>query len=70
MAKKITTQHVDAELLDAIFILRKDWKQIQAIGLQSIDRTFESRYVEKMARARYLFLLREARHHNISALRM
>ena len=70
MAKKIKKKHVDAELLDAISILRKDWKQMQVIGLQSIDRTFESRYAERMARARYLFLLREARHHNVSALPM
>lgn len=70
MARKMKKKHIDNELLDAIFVLEKDWKQIQAIGAQSIERTQESIYFEKLAQAKYLYLLREARHRNISALRM
>lgn len=69
MARRVKKQHIDIELLDAIFALEKDWKQIQEIGAQSIERTGESRSIETLARARYLFLLREARHRNVSALR-
>lgn len=69
MAKKLKKKHIDNELLDVIFALEKDWKQIQALGAQSIERTQESRYYEKLAQARYLYLLREARHRKVSALR-
>lgn len=69
MARKPKKQQIDNELLDAIFVLEKEWKQIQAIGAQSIERTQESIYYEKLAQARYLYLLKVARHRNINALR-
>lgn len=69
MARRVEKKHIDTELLDAIYALEKDWKQIQEIGALSIERTEESRSIETLARARYLFLLREARHRNVSALR-
>jgi len=50
--------------------LENEWKQIRALGQKSIDRTFESRAAEKIAEAKYLYLLREARHRNINALHM
>jgi hypothetical protein len=65
---RIKKKQVDAELLDAIFALERDWKQIQKIGAQSIERTPYSRSMESLARARYLYLLREARHRKINAL--
>lgn len=68
MARKIKKKHVDRELLRTIFILEKEWKQIRELGMQSIDRTLESRVAEKIARAKYIFLLREARRRNINAL--
>lgn len=55
-------------MLRTIFILEKEWKQIRELGMQSIDRTLESRVAEKIARAKYIFLLREARRRNINAL--
>ncbi len=70
MARRVKKKHVDAELLKTIFILENEWKQIRALGQKSIDRTFESRAAEKIAEAKYLYLLREARHRNINALHM
>ncbi len=67
MARKLKKQQIDNELLDAIFTLEREWKQVQAIGAQSVERTQESIYYEKLAQARYLYLLKVARRRNISA---
>lgn len=69
MARRIKKKDVDAEILDVIFVLEREWKKIQSIGAQSIERTAYSRYIESLARAKYLYLLREARHRNMSAMR-
>lgn len=70
MAKKLKKEHVDAELLHAIFVIEKEWKQIRELGEKSIERSDESRAAEKIAQAKYLYLLREARRRNVSALHM
>lgn len=70
MARKIKKKHIDAELLETIFILEKDWKQIQSLGSQSFERTEESKAMERVARARYLYLLKEARIRNLNALQL
>lgn len=69
MGKKYKKKHVDEELLDTIFILERDWKSIESIVQQSIEPTLTAIYKEKFAQAKYLFLLREARHRKISAIR-
>lgn len=69
MARKIRKQDVDQALLDAIFLIERDWKQIQSIANKSIDPTDSSAAYEKLAREKYLYLLREARHRKISAIR-
>ena len=68
MARKLNKKQVDAELLHAIFVLEKEWKQIRELGSRSIERTLESRAAEKLAEAKYLYLLREARRRNVNAL--
>lgn len=69
MARRLKKRQIDRELLDAIFALEREWKQIQAIGSRSIERTLESRAQEQLAQAKYLYLLREARRRNVNALR-
>ncbi|MHA6252947.1 YaaL family protein [Oceanobacillus sp. CAU 1775] len=68
MARRIKKNHIDAQLLKSIFTLEREWKQIQSLGAQSFDRTEESKAMERIARAKYLYLLREARKRNLSAL--
>lgn len=69
MAKKKKKRDVDAQLLQAIFSVEREWKQIQGIAAKSIDPYDDSTFMEKLAREKYLFLLREARLRRISAIR-
>jgi hypothetical protein len=71
VGRKIKKQkrEVDELLLDAIFSIERDWKQIKSIVEQSIEPTFEGKCTEKIAQSKYLFLLREAKHRKISAIR-
>jgi hypothetical protein len=68
MAKKLRKKQVDRELLEAIFSLEQEWKQIQDYSKNSIERTFESRAREQLAQAKYLYLLKEARRRKVNAL--
>ncbi|ASK61737.1 hypothetical protein CFK37_05985 [Virgibacillus phasianinus] len=69
MGRKIKKRYVDEELLDTIFVLEREWKSIESIVEKSIEPTTTAVYKEKFAQAKYLFLLREARHRKISAIR-
>lgn len=69
MGKKLKRKHVNEELLDTIFILERDWKNIEQIIEKSIEPPPTAIYKKKFAQAKYLFLLREARHRKISAIR-
>lgn len=68
MARKLKKKYIDTELLDSIFALEREWKQIRELGMRSIDRTLESIAAEQVAQAKYLYLLREARRRNVNAL--
>lgn len=67
MAKKIKKRDMDEQLLEAIFALQREWKQIESLVERSIEPTPDGQNKEALARAKYLFLLREARHRNINA---
>lgn len=67
--KQKQKREVDELLLDAIFSVEKEWKQIKSLIDRSIEPTFEGNSTEKLARSKYLFLLKEAKHRNISAIR-
>jgi len=69
MGKKIKKKIVDQELLHAIFQLENDRKQIRSIIEHSIDPTESVLKQEALLKAKYLFLLREARHRKVSAIR-
>ncbi|WP_404450774.1 YaaL family protein [Virgibacillus necropolis] len=69
MGKKHKKKHVDEKLLDTIFVLEREWKSIESIVAKSIEPTTTVMNKEKSAQAKYLFLLREARHRKISAIR-
>lgn len=67
MARKLKKKDVDAELLNSIFAVEREWKQLRDLGMKSIDRTLESIAAEQVAQAKYLYLLREARLRNVNA---
>ncbi|GGB50916.1 DUF2508 family protein [Virgibacillus dakarensis] len=69
MSKKIKKKDIDEQLLDSIFTLEREWKQIRSLVERSIEPMDTSIYRENLAQAKYLFLLREARHRKISAIR-
>ena len=70
MGKKVTKRDVDNDLLDAIFLAEQEWKQIQSIVGKSIGLTHSGIQLEAFARAKYLFLLREARYRKLNAMRV
>ncbi|HLR08614.1 MAG TPA: YaaL family protein [Bacillota bacterium] len=66
--RRIRKRDIDKALLESIFVLEREWKQIQSIMEKSVETTEESLYMEHLAQAKYLFLLREAKRRQISAL--
>lgn len=69
MRRKRLERKMDRALLDAIFVLEAEWKQIQSIIENSIETTDENRYRLQLAEAKYIFLLKEAKHRDLSYLR-
>ncbi|RFA35899.1 hypothetical protein CAI16_06615 [Virgibacillus dokdonensis] len=67
MAKKIKKRDVDRELLNTLKELELEWKQIESIVSKSVEFTLEGNYWERVARAKYMYLLKEARHRNLRA---
>jgi len=67
MARKIKKKDIDKQLLDTIFSLQSEWKQVQSIIDQSMEPTANGYHQARALRAQYLFLLREARHRDVSA---
>ncbi|MBP2078558.1 YaaL family protein [Oceanobacillus polygoni] len=70
MGKKIKRTDVDNELLGTIIQVEQEWKQIESIVKQSMEPSLNGLQQEAIARAKYLFLLREARKRNVSAMRV
>lgn len=70
MGKRIKKRDIDEQLLDAIFTLESEWKQIELLMEKSIEPTMNGHNSEALAKAKYLFLLREARHRKLSAIRL
>ncbi|MBU5467434.1 YaaL family protein [Virgibacillus sp. MSJ-26] len=68
MARKIKKRDIDRQLLDALYIVEQEWKQISSIVEKSIEPSMDGKFRESIAQAKYLYLLREARHRNLNAL--
>ncbi|SFB31357.1 Protein of unknown function [Lentibacillus halodurans] len=69
MGRKKRKREVDEQLLNSLFTIEHEWKQIQSIVEKSIEPTADGFYKQDLAQAKYLFLLREARRRKISAIR-
>ncbi|RCW64601.1 YaaL family protein [Saliterribacillus persicus] len=68
-SKKIKKDMLDQEILDTIFSLKKEWHELQFIMDRSVEPTEEGLHELAVVKAKYFFLLREARNRNLSAMR-
>jgi hypothetical protein len=69
-ARRLKKSDVDKALLQDIYKMKNDWVSIQSILDRSVDASEMGQYDLQVAQAKYLFMLREARHRNLSALRI
>lgn len=69
MRRRAIRKRMDKELLEIIYELQWEWKRIQEVLENSIEPSDHSIYQEKIAKAKFMFLLREARHLNIHAIK-
>lgn len=69
MRRKKPQREVDRELLDATFAIESDWRTLRHIVDRSVDPLDEARNKLLLAEAKYMFLIKEAKHRKISVLR-
>lgn len=69
MRRKKHRKIANKELLDAIFESKKEWEYLQRLANNSFDVVYERELHIKLAEAKYIFLLKEAKRRNISVLR-
>lgn len=69
MRRKAMKKKMDEELLETIYDLQWEWKRLEGVLANSIEPSDDSIYQEKIAKAKFMFLLREARHLNIHAIK-
>lgn len=68
MARKVKKRDIDRQLLDALYTVEQEWKQISSIVEKSIEPSMDGKFREAVAQTKYLYLLREARRRNLNAL--
>ena len=68
MRRKKYKKIVDQSLLDAIFDAEREWKHLRRIVENSIDPMLETEQHVKLAEAKYMFLLKEAKRRKVSVL--
>lgn len=61
---------VNENLLKVIFSKEAEWRNLRYIVDHSVDASDETRYKLKLSEAIYMLLLKEAKHRNISALKV
>jgi Protein of unknown function (DUF2508) len=59
----------DERLIKQISDLKEDWDRQSSLKEKSFDPYFEMELQTKLARSKYLFLLREAKKRNLSILK-
>lgn len=69
--RRISKEDVDYKLLESLFTLEAKWKQMQTIidNSYDIDNIAENELMFHLQQAKYMFLLREAKHREIRAFR-
>jgi len=59
----------DEKLIEQLIDLKEKWDRQSALKEKSFDPFFEVELQTKLARAKYLFLLSEAKKRNVSVLK-
>lgn len=67
--RKARKKEINLNLLHTIYKLQSDWKQLDSFLINSIEPSTRSTNEQHLAQARYMFLLKEARRRNISAIK-
>jgi len=68
MRRRRLKKQTREQLLNTIYQLQAKWKRLERIVDESIEPSVESLMEEKIARAKFMFLLNEARHSNVHAI--
>ncbi|GAA0290663.1 hypothetical protein GGQ92_002227 [Gracilibacillus halotolerans] len=66
--KDLKKKAMDQELLNKIFTLKDEWTNLESIMSRSVEPSEEGQYELAISKAKYLYLIREAKIRNISAL--
>ena len=69
MAKKLKKKDMDQELLNALYQVEGEWRQLQDFVRKSIDPSRNGMKEDLLARSKYLMLLKEARIRKVKATR-
>ncbi len=69
MKRSRKQREIDRELLDSIFKVEAEWKKLRHIVDNGIDPVLETRQRLLLVEAKYMFLIREAKHRKVSLLR-
>lgn len=67
--RKMKKRYVDHTVLTTIYRLQADWKKTEEIIEHSVEPSEGSLIERDIALAKYMFMLREARERNLTALR-
>ncbi|MCT1901782.1 YaaL family protein [Oceanobacillus sojae] len=67
MAKRLKKKDMDQELLNALYQVEGEWRQLQDFVRKSIDPSRNGMQEKLLAKSKYLMLLREARVRNVKA---
>lgn len=62
-------QEVNQSILHSFFQVEGEWKRLRSIVEDSIDPSYDTKMRLLLAEKRYIFLLKEAKRRNLSALR-
>ncbi|MCP8617171.1 YaaL family protein [Salirhabdus salicampi] len=63
--RKFKRKNYDQQLIENIDLFRGRWNQLNDILENSIEPSEKGLFDQKLAKAKYFFLLREARHRHI-----
>ncbi len=69
MKRSRKQREIDRQLLDSIFRVEAEWKKLRHIIDNGIDPVLETRQRLLLVEAKYMFLIREAKHRKVSLLR-
>ncbi|MFC4402300.1 YaaL family protein [Gracilibacillus xinjiangensis] len=65
--KKIKKEVIDQELLHTIYQLKNEWTNLEDIMARSIEPSERGQFDLAVAKAKYFYLIREAKYRRISA---